>query len=1071
MSNPVRPFARSSAAVVAEGRVTAVLGPTNTGKTHFAIERMLAHRSGIIGLPLRLLAREVYDRVVSIKGAAAVALVTGEEKIIGREARYWVATVEAMPMDRHFEFLAVDEIQLATDLERGHVFTDRLLRARGFAETLFLGSETMRPVIRRLIPDAAFISRPRLSTLTYAGYRKLARLPRRSAIVAFSANEVYALAEAIRRQRGGAAVVLGALSPRTRNAQVAMFEAGEVDYLVATDAVGMGLNLGVDHVAFASLDKFDGQRHRPLMPTEVAQIAGRAGRHMRDGTFGTTAGVEPFDEDMIARVEGHRFDPVRQLQWRSSELDFSTPRALLASLERQPPLPGLMRVRDADDQAALRALAEDEEIAVLASGRPRVELLWQVCQIPDFRKTMADVHVRLLGRIYRHLVRDGRLPEPWVEEQLNRLDDTLGDIDTLATRLAHIRTWTFVSYRGDWLERAEALQEQARSIEDRLSDALHERLTQRFVDRRSSALIRRLAGESELLGAVDAAGDVLVEGEYVGRMSGLKFIPDPEAEGADGKAVMAAANRALGPEVARRTEELETAGDEVFKLDADGRILWEGTVLARLMPGRDVLHPRVHLLPHELLDGAQRDRVLHRVERFITARVETVLGALTKLQTAEELPGAARGLAFRLGEALGAIPRRDIADELDALSQPARAELRRLGVKFGKLTVYLPALLKPESTQLKLTLLAIATGRGSVNPPAPGHVAYALDGQTPDQWLTVAGFRRCGTKAIRIDMLERLDQALRDKQNDDVIVPTGELTGLVGCSNEEFVAVMRALGYEKLTLEDGAVRYRVRGRRGRPQRPAPQAASDQAAPAQAAPVPADETAPVDGEADVQTDAEAPEGGPALEAGATTEGEPHKHRRRRRNRKPRTEGQQAEAAASDNAVESEGTAAGEAVEAVPQAQDIEGTATPAEVVAEAPVEGESGEPKLIGQFAPRPKKHPDPRDRRRKPKKPKPQGQAAPGQAAQGQAGQVQATAGDVIAPPADTRPPRPQHQQQRPPRDAQGQDRGGKGGKPHGQGQHQHHGNKPRRSEPPPPKVDPDSPFAKLLALRDKLGR
>jgi ATP-dependent RNA helicase SUPV3L1/SUV3 len=836
MSNRPSNAARSTGSVVAQGRVTAVLGPTNTGKTHFAIERMLAHRTGIIGLPLRLLAREVYDRVVRLKGEAAAALITGEEKIIGREARYFVATVEAMPKDRLFEFLAVDEIQLATDLERGHVFTDRLLHARGVSETLFLGSETMRPVIKRLIPEATFITRPRLSTLTHAGYRKLARLPRRSAIVAFSANEVYALAEAVRRQRGGAAVVLGALSPRTRNAQVAMFEAGEVDYLVATDAIGMGLNLGVDHVAFASLDKFDGKRHRPLTAGEVAQIAGRAGRHMRDGTFGTTAGTEQLDPDVVVRVEEHRFEPVRQLQWRSSDLDFSSVAALLRTLERMPPLPGLMRVKDADDQSTLRALGTDEELAPLVVGRARVELLWQVCQIPDFRKTMADVHVRLLGRIFRHLAQDGRLPQAWVEEQLNRLDDTQGDIDTLATRLAYIRTWTFVAYRGDWLDAPEPIQDQARSIEDRLSDALHERLTQRFVDRRSSALIRSLAGEAELLGAVDSAGDVLVEGEYVGRMSGLKFIPDPDAEGVDGKAVLAAANRALGPEVTRRTDELEAAGDEVFKLDPEGRIVWDGNVLARLVPGRDALHPRVHLLPHELLDGAQRDRVLHRLERFVATRVETVLGALTKLQSAEELPGPARGLAFRLGEALGAISRRDIASELDALPQPARAELRRLGVKFGKLTIYLPSLLKPEATQLKLTLRAVLLGQGSVAPPPAGHVAYLLDGQTPDEWLTAAGFRRCGTKAIRIDMLERLDQTLRDRQGEDAIAPTGELTGLVGCSNDEFVAVMRALGYEKLTLEDGAVRYRVRGRKGRP-RPAPKPAET---------VPAQAAAPVEG---------------------------------------------------------------------------------------------------------------------------------------------------------------------------------------------------------------------------------
>ncbi|MFA5123577.1 MAG: hypothetical protein WC493_20665, partial [Zavarzinia sp.] len=684
--------------------------------------------------------------------------------------------------------------------------------------------------------------------------------------------------------------------------------------------------------------------------------------------------------------------------------------------------------------------------------------------------------------------KEGRLPGPWVEEQLARIDDTEGDIDTLAARLAHIRTWTFVSYRGDWLERAEALQEQARAIEDRLSDALHERLTQRFVDRRSSALIRRLAGENELLGAVDSAGDVLVEGEYVGRMSGLKFIPDPDAEGVDGKAVQAAANRALGPEVTRRTDELEAAGDDVFKLDPEGRVIWDGTVLARLTAGRDALHPRVHLLPHELLDGAQRERVLHRVERFVTARIETVLGALTKLQNAEELPGQARGLAYRLGEALGAIPRREISAEVDALSQPVRAELRRLGVKFGKLTVFLPGLLKPDATQLKLTLRAVFTGQGSVNPPAAGHVAYPLDGQTPDEWLTVAGFRRCGAKAIRIDMLERLDQALRDKQSDDLVAPTGELTGLVGCSNEEFVAVMRALGYEKLTLDDGAIRYRVRGRKGRPQRPVPAPAA--AAPPAAAPftegdASASETPAGDAPEDARPDSEAPEAdGAAGEAveGETPQdaaGEPRKRRRRRRH-KARPAGSEPLAA------ETAGTEPPASTTEWSDAAPAEDGAVPADAAAseapasdaaagegDAPAEGEGGAPRLIGQFAPKPKKHPDPRDRRRKQRKPNPAGQPGEAQAAAPEAG-------------APQQAPRPQQPREHHNRDQQHR---GQGQRPQGQGNQQgqahqgqgHHGkgpkpgpggqNRPRRTEPPPPKVDPDSPFAKLAALRDKLVR
>lgn len=902
MLRPVAPTRPLPAA----GRLTAMLGPTNTGKTHFAIERMMGHDTGVIGLPLRLLAREVYDRVVGEKGVRLTALITGEEKIVPATARYFVCTVEAMPLDRPFAFVGVDEIQLCADPERGHVFTDRLLHARGLHETLFLGSETMRGAIRRLVPGASFISRPRLSTLSHSGHCKLTRLPRRSAIVAFSAHAVYAIAETVRRQRGGAAVVLGALSPRTRNAQVGLFEAGEVDFLVATDAIGMGLNLGVDHVAFADLDKFDGRRHRILTAAEIGQIAGRAGRYMRDGSFGTTGTAEPFEADLAGRVEEHRFDPVKALQWRSNQLDFSTVAALLHSLDQPAPLAGLHKVRDATDQIALRALAQDPEIAALAGTPPRVALLWQVAQIPDFRNTMADLHIRLLGRIFRHLVEDGRLPTPWVEAQLRRIDNTEGDIDSLAVRLAYIRTWTFVAHRADWVEQPAPLQAAAGSIEDRLSDALHARLTQRFVDRRASALSRRLAGENELIGAVDAGGDVLVEGEYVGRMTGLKFTPDPAAEGADERTVLTAANRALGPEIARRTEEIEAAADQAFTLDPEGQVLWDGAVLARLAPGRDALHPRVMVPHHDLLDGAQRDRIARRLERFVTSRLGTGLAPLYKLaEPPAEVTGAARGLAFRLAEGLGALPRKVLADALAALPHPDRAALRSMGVRFGKLTIYLPALLKPDATQLKLTLRAVFLGTGATAPVRPGHVSLILDGRLEDEWLTVAGFRRCGTKAVRIDMLERLDQVLRAK-TEDPVVPTGEMTGLVGCSNEEFVAVMRALGYEKLVLEDGAVRYRVVGRRRRSDHraAAPGAAPDKA-PDRSAPATADPPPPAVGEAPA-TDpaaAPAPAGAEAVEAApagdtpaAATETKRRRPRRRRHGRDERAPAPPVEAVA-------------------------------------------------------------------------------------------------------------------------------------------------------------------------------
>lgn len=500
-------------------RVTAVLGPTNTGKTHLAIERMLGHRTGMIGFPLRLLARENYDRIVAKKGVGAVALVTGEERIIPRGAKYFVCTVELMPLDRPVEFLAVDEIQLASDPDRGHIFTDRLLRARGGSETMVLGAETIKPLLQRLLREVEFISRPRFSNLTYVEPKKLGRLPRRSAVVAFSANEVYAMAEQMRRQHGGCAVVLGALSPRARNAQVAMYQSGEVDFMVATDAIGMGLNIDLDHVAFARLSKFDGRAPRRLTAPEVAQIAGRAGRHMRDGTFSTTHDQGPLDPDLVEAVETHRFDPLTALYWRNSELDFRGLTSLLRSLDEPPPSPHLRRKGDADDQQALQLMARNPEVTARAVGKSALHLLWEVCQIPDFRKTMTDAHPRLLARIFGHLVQpSGRLPTDWVAGQIAGLDRVDGDIDQLSQRLAHIRTWTYVAHREDWLVDHNHWQERTRSLEDRLSDALHEKLTQRFVDRRGAMLSRKLESTEALLAGVQKDGVVVVEGHAVGRL-------------------------------------------------------------------------------------------------------------------------------------------------------------------------------------------------------------------------------------------------------------------------------------------------------------------------------------------------------------------------------------------------------------------------------------------------------------------------------------------------------------------------------------------------------------------------
>ncbi|WP_268920651.1 helicase-related protein, partial [Sandarakinorhabdus rubra] len=550
-------------------RVTAVLGPTNTGKTHLAVERLCGHASGIIGFPLRLLAREVYDRVVALKGPSEVALITGEEKIVPPGARWFLSTVESMPLDREVAFVAIDEGQMGADPERGHVFTDRLLNVRGYAETMILGSETLKPLVRKLLPEAEIITRPRFSTLAYAGAKKLSRLPRRTAIVAFTAAEVYAIAEMLRRQKGGAAVVMGALSPRTRNAQVAMYQSGEVDYLVATDAIGMGLNMDIAHVAFAALGKFDGKRQRRLTLAEMAQIAGRAGRHQKDGSFGAVQlGAEAhcqFTPEEIEGLEAHRFEPLTQLVWRNSELDFSSLQRLVATLDARPERPELVRSDDAIDLAVLKRLAGEPWVMERARsrllGERGLNRLWQACGLPDYRKTGAEAHARLVGRVFRHLTEgNGRLPEAWIAAEIAHLDRVTGDVEAISDRIAAARTWTYVAHRPDWLEDGAAWAERTRALEERLSDALHAALTQRFVDRRTAVLLKDLkARGADAAVIVEADGVVCVDGEAIGRLDGFRFTADAAARAGEQRLLLAAAERHLTRELAARAKALAAA--------------------------------------------------------------------------------------------------------------------------------------------------------------------------------------------------------------------------------------------------------------------------------------------------------------------------------------------------------------------------------------------------------------------------------------------------------------------------------------------------------------------------------
>ena len=799
--------------------VTAVLGPTNTGKTHLAVERMLAHGGGMIGLPLRLLAREIYDRVRQRAGDANVALITGEEKIIPASPRYWVSTVEAMPDDVTVPFLAIDEVQLCADFERGHIFTDRVLNRRGREETMLLGAATMRPILEKLLPGTSFVSRPRFSRLTYSGQKKITRLPGRSAIVAFSAEMVYSVAELIRRQRGGAAVVLGALSPRTRNAQVALYQSGDVDYIVATDAIGMGLNMDVDHVAFASTRKFDGFQYRQLTPGELGQVAGRAGRYMNDGTFGVTAEAEPFDNEVIERLEGHNFDSVRMLQWRNRDLDFASLDRLRRSLAALPRIEGLTRAQASADVTALEAIARDPEAADLAKGPTDVERLWGVCQIPDYRNISNSEHASIIGRIFQFLqTGKGYIDEDWFARQLGHCDNSGGDLDTISNRISHIRTWTFVANRADWLKAPLYWQARAREIEDRLSDALHERLTQRFIDRRTSVLMKRLAQKEELMSTVEEDGAIHVEGEYVGRIRGFHFLADGSGEGAEARALKAAALSAVAAEILARAKAVAASPDTSLKLTRDGQIIWNAAAIGKLEAGAGLLKPRAVVLAGDQLSGADREEVQARLQKFVERQVAATLEPLVKLEEGEGLEGIARGLAFRLSETLGVLPRDQVSEEIKALPQDDRAKLRALGARFGAFHVFVPTMLKPAATELRLVLWALQLQKdGKLDlanlppPPGQGLTSALFDRSTPRGFYGICGYRICGNRVVRIDMLERLADLIRDRvfwrpRFPEEARPAGSLEGggfaivpdmmsLVGCSGEDFVGILKSLDF------------------------------------------------------------------------------------------------------------------------------------------------------------------------------------------------------------------------------------------------------------------------------------
>ncbi len=789
--------------------IKAVLGPTNTGKTHLAVERLCAHSSGVMGFPLRLLAREIYDRVVAIKGPKEVALITGEERIEPPGARWYLCTAESMPVERQFAFAALDEAQLGADPERGHIFTDRLLHVRGREETMILGSESLRPMVRALLPDAEIISRPRFSTLSYAGAKKLSRLPPRSAIVAFSVEQVYAVAELLRRLRGGAAVVMGALSPRTRNAQVAMFQAGEVDYLVATDAIGMGLNLDVHHIAFAGLSKFDGHRTRRLTVAEMAQIAGRAGRHQRDGTFGTVAGeAGELTGDEVLQIEAHQFPALDWIYWRDGAPRTDNLANLIADLEARPDGPPLRAAPEAIDLAVLKRLADMPQVRESLSGPASVARLWEVASLPDFRQMGEEHHSRFVAALWQHMADGGALPHNYVSGEIARLDSIQGDVDTLSARIAAARTWSYVAHRADWVAEPAALAERTRALEEKLSDALHNALKQRFVDRRTSMLLKKNMGSSaDLPVFVDADNVVMVDGEAIGTLDGFAFHPDAAARAGERKLLLAAAQRHLAAYLKDKARALIMAEEQEFSLGRDGEgrpaLLWNGAVLGHLAKGRSLLQPLFK--PVRAVAGLEGDdlrAIVEKAEGWVQLQLAKHMGgliALNQLAADAATDGVVRALAARLADAGGIAGRQFLNDTLMALPKEARGAARKAGIVFGALDVYHHAVLKPAAAKWRAALFSALTDKPMPDLPPESAVHLKEWNFASIADCRNAGYRKVGKEYVRIDLAERVIKKAHEARGDSLefAMDVAFATSL-GLSDAGLEALMRDAGFRRI---------------------------------------------------------------------------------------------------------------------------------------------------------------------------------------------------------------------------------------------------------------------------------
>ena len=780
-------------------RITAILGPTNTGKTHLAVDTMLEYESGIIGFPLRLLAREIYDKCVKKIGLKKVALITGEEKIIPSEAKYFICTVESMPKDLIVDFIAVDEIQMCTDHERGHIFTDRLINFRGEKLTMLLGSHTIKRIIKNLVPIAEFVTRERYSKLTYSGYRKISRLNRKTAIIAFSVDDVYAIAELIRRQKGGAAIIMGSLSPRTRNSQVELYQSGDVDFLVATDAIGMGINMNIENVSFSNFNKFDGKKKRRLNLSEISQIAGRAGRHINDGTFGTTGQCENLSSEDVEKLEDHQLEDIKKIYWRNTDLNFENFEDFISSLEKKPTHEDLIKIYDCEDEKVFKFMIKNQNDIKIENKKETIKILWECCQIPDFAKKAYGQHIDVVKKVFAFLAsKKNRVPNDYMKEQLKGIDKYSGNIDTLANRISNIRTWSYVANKKNWVENQDYWVERTKNIEDKLSDKLHEELTKSFIDKRISILSRSLKQDISLGTEITAESEVRIDGQFIGKLEGLKLNLDFQSGSLDTdlKSLRKAARQAIAPELMRRVIKILRSG--VLRLDPDSKIYWMDNPIAYLSSGKDYLNPRMNLIVDEAIDLESKGKLKIFLENWISTLIKTELSDLVNLKNTNTKNNYARALCFRLFENNGIIKRDSIDQITKKLPPEERSNLRKKGVKIGRYHIFLPKMLKPSAVTLRVALWKIFFRDNRLsNLPTFGLNFLKNESKKDKKFLLICGFENFNKFYVRVDILEKLFIKIIEISKNGKFEINSDMINLLGCTKDNFTQLLKMMNYKQ----------------------------------------------------------------------------------------------------------------------------------------------------------------------------------------------------------------------------------------------------------------------------------